>query len=122
MILEGDDLETSPADSFEEGGFKQQAIGIGRQGQARDPRREFLQDTVAPVRHRTDPRRYGMRDNGKHGWYWFHVSMLNTMQPVTIRRFHSPDGGPFSGSLRLRSSVRAKSSASVSLSKAMMTQ
>ena len=56
MILEGDDLETSPADSFEEGGFKQQAIGIGHQGQARDPRREFLQDTVAPVRHGTGTR------------------------------------------------------------------
>ena len=56
VILEGDDLETSPADSFEEGGFKQQAIGIGRQGQARNPRREFLQDTVAPVRHGTGTR------------------------------------------------------------------
>ena len=51
-ILEGDDLETPLADGFEERGFEQQAIGIGRQGQACDPRRECLQDPVTPVGHR----------------------------------------------------------------------
>ena len=54
-LFEGDDLETPLADGFEERGFEQQAIGIGRHGQARDPRRERLQDPVAPVRHRTGP-------------------------------------------------------------------
>ena len=66
--------------------------------------------------------RYEMRNSGKRGWCRFHVSKLNTMQSVTIGCFHCPDEGPFSGSLRLRASVRAESSASVNLSKAMMTQ
>ena len=56
VILEGDDLEAPLADGFEEGGFEQQAIGIGRQSKARGPRREFGQDTVAPVRHGTGTR------------------------------------------------------------------
>ena len=36
-IFVGDDVEAPLADGFEERGFKQQAIGVGRQGEARDP-------------------------------------------------------------------------------------
>ena len=76
---------------------------------------------AAPARKRRSGR-YGMRDNGKRGWCRFHVAMLNTMQPATIDRFHRPDGGPFSGSLRLRSSVREERSRGVRLSMAITTQ
>ena len=54
-LLEGDDLEPPPAKSFVKRGFEQQPVGIGREGEAGDVRRERLQDTVAPVGHWTDP-------------------------------------------------------------------